>query len=115
MDHDVYSPCPCGSGKKLKWCCHTVRTEMQRIEGMIENEQTIAALKAIDSLKQSESNNPWVLTTQARLLLQSEERDKATDCIDTLLKHNPEHPSGLSLRALDALSSEGPMPGLVKV
>ena len=115
MDHDVYSPCPCGSGKKLKWCCHTVRTEMQRIEGMIENEQTIAALKAIDSLKQSESNNPWVLTTQARLLLQSEERDKATDCIDTLLKHHPEHPSGLSLRALDELSSKGPMPGLVKV
>lgn len=28
---DVYAPCPCGSGKKYKWCCRDKDREAQRV------------------------------------------------------------------------------------
>ena len=29
---DMYSLCPCGSGKKLKFCCQPLSTEMEKVE-----------------------------------------------------------------------------------
>ena len=36
---DPYSFCPCGSGKKLKFCCQDMATEMQRIHEMLEGNE----------------------------------------------------------------------------
>ena len=31
MPLNPYDPCPCGSGKKLKFCCQNIADEMERI------------------------------------------------------------------------------------
>ena len=30
MALDPYAPCPCGSGKKFKWCCQPVHFQIDR-------------------------------------------------------------------------------------
>ena len=30
MAFDPYDPCPCGSGKKFKWCCQPVYVQIDK-------------------------------------------------------------------------------------
>ena len=41
---DPYSPCPCGSGQKFKWCCQKVEAYAERAQRLFENGQAEAAL-----------------------------------------------------------------------
>src|SRR4029079_11698979 len=45
MAVDHYAMCPCGSGKKLKFCCSDLVGEIEKIHRMIEGEQPRAALR----------------------------------------------------------------------
>ena len=35
MALDPYAPCPCGSGKKLKFCCHDLAPELEKVRNVI--------------------------------------------------------------------------------
>ena len=45
---DPYSPCPCGSDKKFKWCCQKVEAYAERAHRLEENGQHNAAIAAYD-------------------------------------------------------------------
>ena len=36
---DAYALCPCGSGKKLKFCCHDIAPDMLRVLRLVEDGQ----------------------------------------------------------------------------
>lgn len=112
MTHDPYSPCPCGSGKKLKWCCQKLADDMRRVERLIEQDQHTAALTALERLAEKHPDNAWVMTVQTRLYWRGEQREQAEVLIDRLLQTHPGHPAGLLLRALEVMEKEGPQPGL---
>ena len=48
MAVDPYALCPCGSGKKLKFCCSDLVGEIEKIHRMIEGEQPRAALRHVE-------------------------------------------------------------------
>ena len=48
MAVDPYAMCPCGSGKKLKFCCSDLVGEIEKIHRMIEGEQPRAALRHVE-------------------------------------------------------------------
>src|SRR3954451_9494984 len=48
MAVDPYAMCPCGSGKKLKFCCTDLVGEIEKIHRMIEGEQPRAALRHVE-------------------------------------------------------------------
>ena len=50
MTTDLYAKCPCGSGKKIKFCCKDIIADIERIERMIQGEQRTAALDKINKL-----------------------------------------------------------------
>ena len=51
MAIDAYSPCPGGTGKKIKFCCGgDFLPELQKIDRMIDGEQYLACLQHIDHL-----------------------------------------------------------------
>ena len=56
MSIDAYSPCPGGTGKKIKFCCNDLLPELQTIDRMLEGEQHTAALQHIDRLMEKEAN-----------------------------------------------------------
>lgn len=100
MTTDVYAPCPCGSGKKLKFCCHAIAGEMTRITRLRENHQVLQALQALEELEKQHPDNPWILTTRATMLLSEGEAEEAKAILDRLLETHPDHTFVLGLAAV---------------
>ena len=61
--HDArpYSACPCGSGKKLKFCCSSLAGELDKIWRMLDGDQWAACLQRVTSLLQKEPDQPALL------------------------------------------------------
>ena len=68
MPLDLYDPCPCGSGQKLKFCCRDLSDDMERVLKFQENNQPRMALNALDELGKKHPENTWVRTTRGGLL-----------------------------------------------
>ena len=52
MPIDAHSTCPGGTGKKIKFCCTDLLTELQKIERMLEGGQFQACLGHINRLEE---------------------------------------------------------------
>src|SRR5438876_6073637 len=50
MPFDLYAPCPCGSGKKFKWCCQPIHVEIDRAFQQDAQGQHEAALRIMDEV-----------------------------------------------------------------
>lgn len=107
MSLDAYSPCPCGSGKKLKFCCHAIAGEMEKVERYQEGQQTRLALQALDAIDRKHPNNPWAVTVRAEILLQEGDADGATEALEPLIREQPDHKYALGLMALASFSADG--------
>ena len=66
---DPYSPCPCGSDKKFKWCCQKVEAYAERAHRLEDNGQHNAALAAYDEGLAKVPRNPWLLLRKSVLLI----------------------------------------------
>ena len=71
MEIDVYAPCPCGSGKKLKFCCAPIVEEMAKVARLQAGDQPRQALALVEKLAKANPTNAWVATTEAELLIGS--------------------------------------------
>jgi tetratricopeptide (TPR) repeat protein len=69
MSYDPYAECPCGSGKKVKFCCQDVIPEMQKVARLRENQPT-RALQILEELEDKHPTNLWVTSSHARLLME---------------------------------------------
>ena len=107
MSSDVYQPCPCGSGKKLKFCCHRIAGEMERITKLYENNQRRMALSALEDLQKDHPENRWILSIQASILVDEERESEALAVLETLLRLEPDHAFGLVLYASVRYMVEG--------
>ncbi len=107
MAIDVYELCPCGSGKKLKFCCAGIIDEMTKINRLQANDQPRQALAAIEKLEKSNADNPWVGTVHAEILLSLGQIDEAQARLEQLLKGHPDHPYVVSRAALVLLLNQG--------
>lgn len=104
---DSYAPCPCGSGKKLKFCCQAIIGEMEKIERLQENNQTRMALQLLEKLEKSHPTNPWVVTHKALALLDDDRAADAEACLKQFLRGQPEHPFANALYGFAAFNAFG--------
>lgn len=111
---DSYAPCPCGSGKKVKFCCQAILPEMAKIERLQENNQPHMALQLIDKLLKEHSDNGWLVTQRAMALFNDNAFEAARDGLVPYLRKNPEHPLANALLAL-AVSQSQPIETSKKV
>jgi tetratricopeptide (TPR) repeat protein len=96
---DVYSPCPCGSGKKIKFCCGAVLGQLDKVARLHEAGQPDQALKSLDRLAEKNPDAPIVEITRAQLLMENSRFDEAARCMRTFLKDNPDSGHGTGLLA----------------
>src|SRR5262245_49427694 len=110
-EFDVYQTCPCGSGKKLKFCCHAIVGEMAKIGDMQRHHQDQMALGALDALEKSNLkevwSRAWVRTTKATVLMALRRHDEANRLVAQVTEELPEHPRANALHAILELSKEG--------
>src|SRR5262245_25618882 len=104
---DPYSPCPCGSGQKFKWCCQKVEAYADRAQRLLEAGQAEASLEALDDGLRKEPGNAWLLTRKALIQTQQERPDEAKATLRAVLEKNPKHLGAQVLMARLVLETEG--------
>lgn len=104
---DVYQPCPCGSGKKIKFCCQNILADMDKVKRMVDAKQHRAALHALESIEKKSPRNSWVLMTKAQMLLAEGEPVPAKAVLETVLEDHPEQSDAAMLYANCCLVVDG--------
>ena len=112
MPLDPYAPCPCGSGKKLKFCCADLATDIEKIHRMVEGEQPHAALRHVEQALAAHPNRASLLDLKATLELALDDLPAATSTVESFLAAHPSNPSALADRAL-LLARKGAAPSAV--
>lgn len=107
MSLDAYSPCPCGSGKKLKFCCAGVAGEIEKIERLLEGRQRTRAVQALDALLRKHPDNPWAVTAKAEVLIDEGAPDAAAELLEPFVESHGDHHYALALFALASFSADG--------
>src|SRR5262245_31639577 len=109
---DVYQPCPCGSGKKIKFCCHAIIIDMLKVSELQQNRQHQPALKLLETTEKKVGaretwSRAWVGTTKAFLLFGMGNVEEARRLTGEVLADLPEHPLAAAVEGLIALSADG--------
>jgi tetratricopeptide (TPR) repeat protein len=108
MTLDQYQLCPCGSGKKVKFCCSREFVhDLERILRMVQGDQRLAALEKTEALLAKYPDRPALLMTKAEIELQLEEAAKARETIERLVQVDPKNPSVFAMRSLLAVLLDG--------
>ena len=107
MAVDIYDPCPCGSGKKFKFCCHGIADEMDRVVRLMEGNQPRVALQQLEILAKKHPKNAWVGTTRGMLLLDLNEGTTARDVLRLTLEDHPDNEMAIVLYAAAMIRAEG--------
>ena len=106
MSQDPYSPCVCGSGKKLKFCCQDILSEMIRVERLVEN-QPDAAEKLLRQLLTKHNDKEVVVTRLSGILVNKGEYQEARTLLVEFLKGQPDEPRALLALADVCLNTDG--------
>lgn len=97
MALDSYSYCPCGSGKKVKFCCSgEILPELEKCIRQIDGDQRVAALDQINRSLAAHPNKPCLLALKVNVLITLQELEKAKETITEFLKNDPGNPVALA-------------------
>lgn len=97
---DPYTLCPCGSGKKLKFCCTDLIGEIEKIHRMIEGDQPRAALRHVQQTLAQNPDRASLLDLQAMLQISLGETDEAQQTVEKFLQVDSDSPSAHAHHAM---------------
>jgi len=110
MQNDPYSPCPCGSGKKFKWCCQPIHEVIAKVYELVQEGQHEAAARAMDEVVAQHPTNPEVYGQKALLQFSQQKHEEAEKTLDQAFELFPNYPFGYFLKA-QFRQAEGELPG----
>ena len=99
MAVDLYAPCPCGSGKKFKWCCVDVWGQIEKVYETFSNGQAETALIQMREIQKAHPENPEVYGRTAELMMLGGDLAGAEKELEKAFKVNPNYPFGYYLQA----------------
>lgn len=103
MALDPYQLCPCGSGKKIKFCCSKdIVTELDKVIRAVQGEQRVSALSSVDKLIDEKGPRLALLALRADVELALGQLEQADKTIDEFLSASPDNPVALALSAIHA-------------
>jgi tetratricopeptide (TPR) repeat protein len=105
MPIDAYSPCPGGSGKKVKHCscCRDIVNDLEHIVKALEGGQRVAALDRINRVLATHANRPSLLSLKAATQLSLQEMQGFDETVAAFLQVAPNNPLALAYGALSKL------------
>ena len=110
---DPYAFCPCGSGKKFKWCCQEIFGDIEKAFRQDADGQHEVAMRTMDAAVAKHSTNPEVYGRKAMLLFANDKTEEAEATIDKALEINPNYPYGHYLRGRFRLFENELVGGLI--
>lgn len=112
---DPYSPCPCGSGQKFKWCCYKVEAYAERAQRLFDNGQLDAAVKTLRDGLEKEPGNSWLRMSLAFHHVNTHDFDQAKESVRLVLATHPQHLTAHSLAVRLELETEGAEAGAAQL
>jgi hypothetical protein len=106
MAVDPYAPCPCGSGKKLKFCCTDLIGDIEKIHRMIEGDQPRAALKHVEQTLAKHPRRASLLDLKATLEMSLDEMAAAGETVREFLEVEPNNPAAHACQAMYLAAAE---------
>lgn len=100
MAIDPYALCPCGSGKKLKFCCSDLVGEIEKIHRMIEGDQPRAALRHVEQTLASHPGRASLLDLKVSLELVLGELQAARTTVDQFVAAHADSPTAHACQAM---------------
>jgi hypothetical protein len=107
MPIDPYTPCPGGTGKKIKFCCSDLVGELDKIQRMLEGEQKAGCLEHIESLESKYPQRACLMSIKAMLQAQLGQDAGAQATLSEFMAKYPENPVALAEHATLVASGEG--------
>ena len=112
MAIDIYSPCPGGTGKKIKFCCPDFVGELDKINRMIEGEQFQGCLDLVRRLLKTSPQRACLMASECLLLRVTDHLEEAQDAARQFLAAHPENPLAWSETAIVTAVTEGGRPAM---
>jgi tetratricopeptide (TPR) repeat protein len=100
MTLEPYASCPCGSGKKFKWCCQPIYLDIDKAFRQESEGQHDAALRIMDEVVAAHPGNPEAWGRKAELLYRNGKVEEAEAAVQKAFDINPQYPFGFLLRGL---------------
>ena len=91
---DPYSPCPCGTGKKIKFCCPDLIHELSEIQSMLEGGQRQACLDYIEWLEKKHPEQGLPRHDQGAARIGARQRRQGRRDARRFLGEGPDEPGG---------------------
>ncbi len=107
MALDVYTSCPCGSHKKLKFCCHGLENDLQQVIRHQSAKQYKQALQMLAVLEQKAPQSAWVKNLQGFTLMMDNRGVEAKEPLTRVLQVQPDNLYAISLFGLAAFLADG--------
>lgn len=117
MALDVYSLCPGGTGKKIKFCCSDFVAELEKIDRMIEGQQYHACRDLVRRLMEKSPTRACLMATECMMARVTEQLEEAQAAAARFVEAHPENPLAWSETAIITAVTEGglaAMPALQK-
>ena len=93
---DPYSPCPCGSGQKYKWCCQKVEAYAERAQRLVENGQYRVGPEAIGRRARQGPGQSLAVDAQGTGPAPAQPvRRRQADACASLLQNHPDNLDGI--------------------
>jgi hypothetical protein len=112
MPIDPYTPCPGGTGKKIKFCCSDLVGELDKVQRMLEGDQRAACLDHIESLEGKYPQRACLLSIKAMLEAQLGQDAKAEATLAAFSQKYPDNPVALAEKATLLATKEGSLAGI---
>ena len=107
MAIDPYTPCPGGTGKKVKFCCPDLLGELDDIQRKLEADQRLACLEQIDRLDTKYPDRACLLSMKAMLEAQLADEGKAEATLARFKEKYPGNPVALAEEATLKAARQG--------
>ncbi len=107
MDIDPYSPCPGGTGKKIKFCCSDLLPDLDRIGRMFEAGQLQACLQHVERLDRKHPGRACLMGVRAMLLRLMDRLEEAKAAAEAMVARHPDNPVALAELAMALAKLEG--------
>ncbi|MEY3174306.1 MAG: hypothetical protein RLZZ436_2220 [Planctomycetota bacterium] len=106
MAVNPYSLCPCGSGKKFKFCCQDVIADLQRIVSLSRNQPEVGLVQ-MQQLAARHPDRESVVRELIVMLLRFNRVQEALRVCTDFLKTHPDNPATLLIYADICLQASG--------
>ena len=109
MTVDQYAICPCGNGKKIKFCkCKESLPELDRVMTMIEGRQIVPAIDKLNQVLTEHPDAAWAMAIKGRLMLDLREYDSLSENSERFVRLQPSNPLALAQRSASELFHNHP-------